>query len=256
MATPSPRGLSFGPVAERYERFRPGYGEDVVDLLLARGPRSAIEVGAGTGKATRAVAGRGIAVLAVEPDPAMAAVLRRTTWGLPVSVEESTFEQLSAEPVDLVYAAAAFHWTDPDTRWTRAAQLLVPGGVFACLGGPISIADADLDARVMAVRRSDLGDENTSRTRTADGATSWPADELRGSPLFTDVREHDLTEEYELSADDLLGHLSTVSAFIVLPEDERAAALARIRALLPDPVLVQREVRLHTAVRAEQPHQA
>jgi hypothetical protein len=32
-------------------------------------------------------------------------------------------------PFDLVYAAAAWHWTDPRTRWARLIELLAPGGV-------------------------------------------------------------------------------------------------------------------------------
>ncbi|RLV49206.1 methyltransferase domain-containing protein [Nocardioides mangrovicus] len=249
MAYPSPRSLSFGSVAERYERYRPGYGDDVVDLLLASGPSSAIEVGAGTGKATRVVAARGVPVSAVEPDPDMAAVLARTTAGLPVTIVPTTFEQLHAEPVDLLYAAAAFHWTDPDTRWQHAAELLVPGGWFGCLGGPTNIADEALDAEVGRVRREAVGGERTSGARGSDDGTAWPANELRDSPLFDEVVEHDLTRFYDLAADDLIGQMSTVSAFIVLPDAQRDDVLGRIRAMLPDPVPVRRDLQLHLARR-------
>jgi hypothetical protein len=57
------RALSFGSVASAYERYRPGYPDAVVDQVLASagGPvRTALEIGAGTGKATRVFAGRGV----------------------------------------------------------------------------------------------------------------------------------------------------------------------------------------------------
>ena len=50
------RGLLFGMVAESYERYRLDYSNDLVDTILAYAGRpvhSALEVGAGTGKAGR-----------------------------------------------------------------------------------------------------------------------------------------------------------------------------------------------------------
>jgi trans-aconitate methyltransferase len=70
------RALSFGVVAEAYERFRPAYPVELFDMVMAcagRPVRTALEIGAGTGKATRLFAQRGVTVTAVEPDGAMLA---------------------------------------------------------------------------------------------------------------------------------------------------------------------------------------
>ena len=59
------RALGFGMVAEAYERFRPGYPAELFDVVMTyagRPVRTALEIGAGTGKATRLFAQRGIAV--------------------------------------------------------------------------------------------------------------------------------------------------------------------------------------------------
>src|SRR5258708_34542599 len=67
----SSRALSFGVMAEAYERFRPGYPVELLDMVMtyARQPvRTALEIGAGTGKATRLFAQRGVTVTATEPD--------------------------------------------------------------------------------------------------------------------------------------------------------------------------------------------
>ncbi len=58
--------------------------------------RTAVEVGAGTGKATRLFAGRGVAVTALEPDPDMLSVLQRTTAGLPVIAVRVEFEEFES----------------------------------------------------------------------------------------------------------------------------------------------------------------
>ena len=64
------RALSFGAAASAYERFRPGYPAQLVDTVLAYSDqpiRSALEIGAGTGKATRIFAERGIGAATIEP---------------------------------------------------------------------------------------------------------------------------------------------------------------------------------------------
>jgi trans-aconitate methyltransferase len=136
----SGRALSFGVAAEAYERFRPAYPVGLFDMVMAyagRPVRTALEIGAGTGKATRLFAQRGVTVTAVEPDGAMLAELRKH---VPANVKtvQAAFEDLrSGESYGLVYAAAALHWTNPEGRWSRMAALLEPGGVFASFGGPV-----------------------------------------------------------------------------------------------------------------------
>jgi len=48
---------------------------------------------------------------------------------LPAEPVVATFERFRAKRrFDLVYAAAAWHWTDPTTRWSKVVELLAPGG--------------------------------------------------------------------------------------------------------------------------------
>src|SRR5262245_55953627 len=156
------RALSFGSVASAYEEFRLGYPDDLVDQVLAyagRPVRTALEIGAGTGKATRVFAARGIAVTATDPDPAMLAELRRHVTGHVVTVR-SAFEDLPAKPVhDLVFAAASLHWTDPPGRWARIAGMLRPDGVFASFGGQTHLADVEVAEAARAARTPYLPDD-------------------------------------------------------------------------------------------------
>jgi SAM-dependent methyltransferase len=248
-----PRNLTFGSVAERYERYRPGYPDELFDLVVGDVPVStAIEIGAGTGKATRVVASRGIIVTAVEPDPQMGAVLSRKTSGLPVTVVSTTLEELPVQPAaDLLYAAAAWHWTDPATRWERAAALVRPGGVFASLGGPINIADEALADEVERLRDEVIGTEDIAGTEGEPDGMAWPGNELLASPYFTDVQQHDLPATVPMAADDLVGLMSTVSAYLLLSEQTRTDLLDRIRALLPDTLDVRRDLTLHRARRTD-----
>ena len=151
----SGRALSFGVVAEAYERFRPGYPAELFDMVMTyagQPVRTALEIGAGTGKATRLFAQRGVTVTATEPDGAMLAELRKH---VPANVKtvQAAFEDLRpGESYGLVYAAAALHWTNPQGRWPRMAALLEPGGVFASFGGPVQLADPAVEEAVRVAR--------------------------------------------------------------------------------------------------------
>jgi SAM-dependent methyltransferase len=250
------RALTFGAVAANYERYRIGYPAAVADLVTsyAGGPiATALEIGAGTGKATRVFAERGIAVTATEPDAEMIAELRQH---LPadVPVVQASFEELSDErSYDLVYVAAALHWTKPEGRWSRVAALLKPTGVFANFGGDVEIADSDLRARVRAARAPILDDADiVPPDGTPVGAPmQWPGSELEQSELFTDVQQHVISERFAITAQEYVGMLSTVSAFLLLSPEDLQRAVDLMLAVLPAQVELTVETFVHLARRVD-----
>ncbi|WP_436757385.1 class I SAM-dependent methyltransferase [Streptosporangium sp. V21-05] len=250
----SGRALSFGVMAEAYERFRPGYPVELFDTVTAhaaRPVRTALEIGAGTGKATRLFARRGIAVTATEPDGSMLAESRKH---LPPNVRtvRAAFEDVRpGERYGLVYAAAALHWTDPRDRWSRVAALLEPGGVFASFGGPIRPADPAVEEAVRAARSPFLAsDEIPSPDGTPpEHAMQWPGTELQRSGLFTDVRQSVIERRLTMTAGDYVGLLSTVSAYLMLPPSEREQVFDRITRVLPATVEIIADITVHVARR-------
>ncbi|MFI6326732.1 class I SAM-dependent methyltransferase [Micromonospora chersina] len=252
------RALSFGTMAEAYERFRPGYPAAVFDTVLTyagRPPRTALEIGAGTGKATCLFAGRGVTVTATEPDGAMLAELRRH---VPAGVRtvRAAFEDLRpGERYGLVYAAAALHWTKPEGRWSRVAALLEPGGVFASFGGPVRLADPAVEEAVRAARAPFLASDDIP---SPDGTPpeqdmQWPGTELQRSEWFADVRQSVIGRRETMTARDYVGLLSTVSAYLVLPAAEREEVYRRIMLVLPEAVEIAADITVHLARRRGEP---
>jgi trans-aconitate methyltransferase len=250
-ASATPRGLLFGTAAESYERFRLGYPDEVVDRTLSFAERpvdEAVEVGAGTGKATRAFASRGVQVVALEPDRDMFAVLQRETTGMPVTPVHTAFEEYDGPTTGLVYAAAAWHWTDPATRWTRAAALLERGGVLSLFGSQLRIADAGLEQAVSAA----IGDRVDDRAfRPQDAATDvgWRTEDIEASGLFGDVETHDVAREVVVTQKEYVGHLSTISAYLRLPLEEQQDVLRAVAELVPAQVRLDASVALQLARR-------
>jgi ubiquinone/menaquinone biosynthesis C-methylase UbiE len=121
-------GRSFSSAAEVYETSRPGYPDAAVDWMIPAGARSVLDLGAGTGKLTRALVERGLDVLAVDPSTEMLAVLSRVVPGATTLVGEAEALPVADGSVDAVTAAQAWHWVDPDRAGAEVARVLTPGG--------------------------------------------------------------------------------------------------------------------------------
>jgi trans-aconitate methyltransferase len=246
------RSRSFGATAADYERYRPEYPDRVAELVeqYAEGPvRTALELGAGTGKATSIFVRHGISVTASDPDDGMLDALHGR---LPeVATVHASLEDLPAlGEFDLVFAAASLHWTEPTGRWDRIAGLLVPGGVFANFGGQPELADEDLVEAVRLAHQPWLADDSAPHMGHApDSDLHWPATELVNDVRFTDVCETVVEQLLELTSTEYVGLLSTVSAYLVLSDDDRAAALAAIADVLPDVVELRADITVHLARR-------
>ncbi len=125
------RATIFGAEAERYDRTRPEYPAELVDALVPRTPMSVLDVGCGTGIASRLFAQRSCSVLGVEADARMAAVARARG----TAVEDARFEDWDARgrQFDLVVSAQAWHGVDPVTGPALARRVLPRGGTLAIL---------------------------------------------------------------------------------------------------------------------------
>ncbi|MFI7577129.1 class I SAM-dependent methyltransferase [Micromonospora sp. NPDC049497] len=224
---------------------------DLVMGYAGQPVRCALEIGAGTGKATRLFAERGVAVTATDPDQAMLTELRRH---VPANVDtvRAAFEDLRpGETYELVYAAAALHWTNPEGRWSRMAALLQPGGVFASFGGPLRLADPAVQEAVRVARAPYLrSDEVPSPDGTPpDHELQWPGTELQRSRFFADVRQSVIERRLTMSASDFVGHLSTISAYLELSPPEREQVFSRIERVLPETVELAADITVHLARR-------
>jgi SAM-dependent methyltransferase len=251
-----PRRLSFGAAAELYEEIRPGYPADLVTAVLEHcggAGAAAVEAGAGTGKATRAFAERGLRIAAVEPDPAMAGILAASCAAYPgVTVVVSGFESyVPAEPAGLLYSAQAWHWMDPEVRWKRAAGALAPGGSLALFWNFDRIADQNVQAGVSAAHRRVTPDiEWDTKAVPAEGLLDrWPATEIAGLASFTGLESRLYRWKRVLTRQQYLDYLATHSVYLLLAGRLRTELFAAIAGVLPDVVPLAEDTILYLARR-------
>ena len=129
--------LSFNAAVAVYDEIRPSYPVGMFDALFALLPPqpSIVEIGPGTGQATKDLLARGAVVHAIEIGPAMAAKLRSNLPSDRLDVSVGDFEQIdiAAQSADAVFAATAYHWISPEARLDRPATILRPGGIVAII---------------------------------------------------------------------------------------------------------------------------
>jgi SAM-dependent methyltransferase len=231
--------------AELYDRARPTYPEELFDDLVelaGLGPDARLlEVGCGTGRATLPLAARGFRIVCVELGENLAEVARRNLAAFPeVEVVVAPFEtwEAGSETFDLVYAASAWHWIDPNVGYRKAAELLKPGGSLAIIGGGHAFpADADPFFREIQKAYEAIGE---------DTIVHWPRpeevldlrDEIEATGLFGEFESRRYVWELIYTADEYIDLLNTFSGHIALEPEKREYLYRKVREGIearPDP---------------------
>ena len=194
-----------------------------------------LEIGAGTGLATVPLAERGYEIVAVELGAELAAIARRRLAAYPdVEVVVAAFEEWSLpdEPFDAVVSATAFHWIDPETRVTKSAQALRPGGSLAIIETRrIPLADENLLADFW--RCHQLFDPTAQPARKlADDEPPDSKAEVDRSGLFdrVETRRYDWAQEY--STEEYIELFRTFSNVIALAPQRQSDLLECIAGLI------------------------
>ena len=226
------RAVVFGDDANAYETSRPSYPREAVDRVAGLIDASvAVEIGAGTGKATVDIARPGLRLICLEPSHGMAVVLGGKE--LPgVEVVVTTFEKWpgAGVPVDLIYAAQSWHWVDPAAGYERAKSLLRPGGYLALMWN--IPADRYTDFRDTYERHAPhLLAENDERIERRD-SHDWRVDMAEAGFVDLDLFAHEW--DAELSAAEFRSLYSTYSDHMLLPEPARTTLLDDLERAVTD----------------------
>ena len=241
------RRTHFDEIVLNYDRVRPEYPRALFeDITAYSGPgrgKKALEIGAGTGKATAPILAAVYDVTAVEIGANMAEFLRdkfRAHEGFRVIV--SAFEDAILEEggYDLVYAASAFHWVDAEIGCPKAFRLLKNGGTFALMRyNTFRFVDEALNEEIQAVydkyylgyykQKKRLPDRSREDFRKPSEILGGYGFEDMGRYGFRDValNLYDVTRTF--GADEYILFLDTLADHRNLPEGDRAALYAGVR---------------------------
>jgi SAM-dependent methyltransferase len=222
-----PDARSFDLVADVYERARPEYPAEAVAWLAEKldlhDGRTVLDLGAGTGKLTRALVATGARVLAVEPGEAMLGELRRVLPDVEALLGGAEAIPLPDGSVDGITVAQAFHWFRHAEALPEMHRVLRPHGGVGLIWNA-----RDQEAPVTSSVNELLADF-VPPERAAPG--TW-SDELRKSDLFGALEERRFRFTQTLDADAFAGRILSISFVAAAPAEKRVELEGRLRKLV------------------------
>lgn len=234
------RAESFGQTAQNYDEFRPQYSDALVESIInSSGPARprVLDVGSGTGILAGQLRKAGCEVLAVEPDPQMAAVAEEK--GL--QVEISTFEAWdpAGRTFDIVSFGQSFHWVDPDVALPRIAQILNPHGTLALAWNDIQ-ADGKVGTALLSIFEK-FTPTPTPRPSPPSSSRRTPEEAADEHPVVRELQSHgfeaaelSFEESLNYSRDAWLSMVFTYSAQLTMEPEQRDQMFAEMFATIPN----------------------
>jgi SAM-dependent methyltransferase len=225
------RALSFGAVADDYDRLRPSPALEAVRWLLPTRPDVVVDLGAGTGLLSRAVGAAAAHVVAVEPDARMRAVLSARSPGVEVLAGRGEAIPLPAAAADAVLVSSAWHWMDPELAEYEIARVLRDEGRFGVIWTG--------RARTSWLRPREwfVVDDRRDRGRPAGTDLATPRGReitLPDPSLFCNIETHTFPFVRRMPVPDLVEWLMTYSHVITASDEVKAAGRARATAALAE----------------------
>ena len=218
-----------------YERGRPGYPPEVVDIPGLPPSATVLDLGAGTGKLTRLLVSTFVRVLAVEPDDQM----RRRLAALCPEAEAlaGSGEQipLPSASVDAVFAAQSFHWFANKRALAEIARILRPGGTLVLMW---NLPAGRTEPSIAAVEQLlepywpkgwdlplDLG-----LSGSGHGSGEWRI--AFAQSVFEELQEARLPNSQTVQPEELVAFFGSMGWIATLPDEERLPLLNEVRSLL------------------------
>jgi SAM-dependent methyltransferase len=224
-----PLAQQFASVADVYERGRPDYPPAVVGALAAElglmPGASVLDLGAGTGKLSRALLAAGLDVVAVEPLPSLRELLCDQIGDERVREGVAEDIPLADASVDAVTVADAFHWFDHKATIPEVRRVLRSGGGLAVLSMVPDWSGASW-AHDLGTLIADLRPEHPH----FDGPPWHEA--VRDDRGWTSPWELRVTSVQPGQPDRIVDHLSSMSWIAAMPEPDRSSTVSRIRELV------------------------
>lgn len=214
----SDRATSFGRQASAYDRGRPEYPGEAVSWMLGDAGSEVVDVGAGTGKLSRAVLATGRTVLAVDPDVAMLAELAERQPDVRTLVGTAERLPLPDASADAFVFGQAWHWVDPAAASREAGRALRPGGVLGLIW---NIRDT---SEPWVAELSELMEASAAENLILGAGP-------RVDTPFGELETQAFAWTRELTGEQLAQLASSRSTMIAASAGERAAILAEIHEL-------------------------
>ena len=212
--------------ADSYERGRPPYPAEAIDLLVSRvgadPAATVLDLAAGNGRLTRALIERFARVIAVEPHDGMRARLAAGAPAAEVLAGTAEAIPLASESVDAVFVGTAFHWFDESRAVPEIARVLRPRGGLGMIASRWVRDSSDWSKAI---------DRVLSR-HGSNPAEGWRERFEAAAGLFEPLEETIVLATQETDRAGVLARVASISFIADLPERDRDEVLDEVGRIL------------------------
>lgn len=235
------RREAFGEIAQLYDDARPVYPDALIEdvLGLSRFPvdGTLLEIGSGTGIATRMFSEKGCRIVALEPAPEMAAIARKKFRRFSsISIIEEKFEQWDPgdERFDLVVSAQAFHWIRPEIAYRKSALLLKSSGKLALFWNLRRPFETELENEMVEIYQDYFHGQPwfSSASQSLEASILQRTESIEASGFFGPVSLKRYQWEKEYTCTDYLNLLGSYADHHIMEENRKKLLFSKIADLL------------------------
>ncbi len=231
---------TFDTVASTYEKYRPGYVEELYQQIYQYIPitesSKVVEVGIGSGQATLPILQTGCELTAIEYGVNFSELCKEKFKDFPnFSVITSKFEDVAFKnnTCDFVFSASAFHWVPEEIGYSKVFSMLKSGGAFSRFANhPFP----DKGKPALTEKIEQLYDDyyNKFHSRKKSAPKEYSEEQAKNRALiaekygFTDIQYAVFHRTREFTAKEYSSLLGTYSDHIAVEEAIRVEFFAKI----------------------------
>ncbi len=232
---------TFNKVCIEYDKWRPNYPKELYDDIFRKIEinqySDVLEIGIGTGQATKPILETGCNLIAIELGDHLAEFSKEKYNKYDrFSVKNMSFEDFETTPnsFNLIYSATAFHWIPEEVGYPKVYHMLKSGGIFARFANHpnkdnenhhIHIALEKIYAKYMPGSKDPGEYTEENAKKIADLACKYGFDDV-GYKLYHRTRS--------FSAEEYIRLLGTYSDHIALEERKRLKLFDEIKQTIHD----------------------
>lgn len=221
--------LTYDEDALNYDKYRPTYCKEIYDCIFEYSGLSStgyvLEIGIGTGKASKPILESGCHLSAIELGEKLALFTGRKFEDYKnFEVCQTSFEDYECESdsYDMVYSATAFHWIPQDVGYSKVYDLLKVRGTFALFWNRPCVGSGELYKKIEHLYKKWAPHIDLMKYM-ADNSTFDSIQKALLKYGFSDIRLQLFRRTRTYTAEDYISLLNTYSYHIALDDSIKTA---------------------------------
>ena len=227
----------FNHAAEYYDKYRPGYPQEIIDSLISVTGISKgsdlLEIGCGSGKATRQFIGNEFNISGIDPGEDLVRIGNERFKNENVIFVKGRFEEydFGQKRFDVIYAAQSFHWVPQPIGYKKCADFLKDNGYLALFWNMYILCDNDPDKELLEISKRYGGIADFVAETECENRIDSIVSQIVDSDLFEKPVVIRRLWEQNYTADDFYGFALTGNRFMQNSDKNKKKAYNDIAAL-------------------------